>query len=514
MLYRIGEFSRMCRVTIHTLRYYDQQGLLSPARVDRYTGYRYYSGEDLKRMHTLLGLKEAGFSLEEIKALLDGASSPEGLLTAKKAELERSLDAVHRTLLQLESIHLALQEDETMLQVLLKEPRELRAVTVRQMVRGREEIPTIAGEIQRFLTGCGLPSQGGTLVVNYETGYGNEEQDLRIGVIPAGTLPRGCPYEEWRLPAETLASVVAGKAQVEEAYGALCRAAGARRWQIVGPFIEQWYDEDTVEISVPVCQLAPETRQRAGDPHDLPFEDQPELLGRWEMVDQLCCREAFCPGHPKTEGPFGIPEIFFLPGGEPYWIFGWSKGVLLTSMGYPKQNSRNRYTVELIEGQRYLFVEMKLTDFHLHGGRPEIWVLRQADHRAYTKEALRRKDRLDLPFREDPQVLGLWRVCGIAQKPEDFDPDAPRPEENALFWKTVRFDPGGNCRVAYADGSVYERPDYTWTKGAVLCPLSQVAQSYALRRIKGCDYLLIQWKNGDYVYGGREPAYYVFRRYE
>lgn len=69
-------------------------------------------------------------------------------------------------------------------------------------------------------------------------------------------------------------------------------------------------------------------------------------------MDALPSREQFLPGHPKTQaGGQPVKELYFLPQGEWYWCFGWTKGYLLASFGYPKQQSRNAYTVEEIGGK-------------------------------------------------------------------------------------------------------------------------------------------------------------------
>ena len=67
---QIGEFSRICQVSVKTLRHYDKIGLLSPAEVDRFTGYRYYRPEQIDRMNYIQRLKRYGFSLDEIQRLL------------------------------------------------------------------------------------------------------------------------------------------------------------------------------------------------------------------------------------------------------------------------------------------------------------------------------------------------------------------------------------------------------------------------------------------------------------
>lgn len=88
---RIGDFSQLGQVSIRTLRHYDDLGLLKPARIDRFTDYRYYTIDQLSRLNRILALKDLGFSLDQIKALLDDNVPLEqlrGMLLLKQAELE------------------------------------------------------------------------------------------------------------------------------------------------------------------------------------------------------------------------------------------------------------------------------------------------------------------------------------------------------------------------------------------------------------------------------------------
>lgn len=50
-MFKIGDFSKLSRVSVKTLRYYDEIGLLKPVGVDRFTRYRYYSAEQLPLLH-------------------------------------------------------------------------------------------------------------------------------------------------------------------------------------------------------------------------------------------------------------------------------------------------------------------------------------------------------------------------------------------------------------------------------------------------------------------------------
>ena len=94
-MFKIGEFSKLSHVTVKTLRYYDQIGLLTPAEVDRWTSYRYYSASQLPRLNRILALKDLGLSLDQIARLLDDdlpLDQIRGMLRLKQVELQEQLE--------------------------------------------------------------------------------------------------------------------------------------------------------------------------------------------------------------------------------------------------------------------------------------------------------------------------------------------------------------------------------------------------------------------------------------
>jgi DNA-binding transcriptional MerR regulator len=91
---KIGHFSRISQVPVKTLRFYDEMGLLKPVEVDRFTGYRYYSFDQLRRLNRILALKDLGFSLEQISKLLSQdlpVAELRGMLRMKQEELRQCL---------------------------------------------------------------------------------------------------------------------------------------------------------------------------------------------------------------------------------------------------------------------------------------------------------------------------------------------------------------------------------------------------------------------------------------
>lgn len=90
---QIGEFSKLCGVTVKTLHHYEKMGLITPLRVDEWTGYRYYGVAQLQTMETIRRFKELGFSLEEIGTLMfaDSQVPPLSLLESKILDTEAQL---------------------------------------------------------------------------------------------------------------------------------------------------------------------------------------------------------------------------------------------------------------------------------------------------------------------------------------------------------------------------------------------------------------------------------------
>ena len=99
---QIKEFAGFTGVSVRTLHYYDEIGLLKPACVDRATGYRYYDESSLLRMQEILFYRELDFSLKNIGEILSSPSydktkalhEQKRLLMLKKERLERLISAI------------------------------------------------------------------------------------------------------------------------------------------------------------------------------------------------------------------------------------------------------------------------------------------------------------------------------------------------------------------------------------------------------------------------------------
>ncbi len=91
-MYQIGLFSKMNMITTKTLRHYDELGLLKPAYIDKLSGYRYYSSEQLPKLSKIIALKQMGMNLKDIAKIIDQEDSIEAFLRMQENELMQRIE--------------------------------------------------------------------------------------------------------------------------------------------------------------------------------------------------------------------------------------------------------------------------------------------------------------------------------------------------------------------------------------------------------------------------------------
>jgi DNA-binding transcriptional MerR regulator len=276
-MFRIGEFSRIARVSSRLLRYYDSIGLLSPGRVDPATGYRYYTADQLAVLNRILALKDLGLSLDEVAQLLKGQVSADeirGMLTLKKVELERSLNEGVVRLRNIESRLLQIEEQGGMqdYEVIVKSAVAQPYLALRRTFSSFEAVVGTVGAIAQQI-GRRLPeSAKGDLVVVAHSEFDEEALDLEIGYVVKhdGVSPPRVPGLDLTMrelpPAPSLATLVRRGPghQSHIAYGALGLWMSANEFRIDGPSREVLLElpferpgQDMVmEVQFPVIKAA------------------------------------------------------------------------------------------------------------------------------------------------------------------------------------------------------------------------------------------------------------------
>lgn len=244
----------------------------------------------------------------------------------------------------------------------------------------------------------------------------------------------------------------------------------------------------------------------------LPFENDDRVIGKWEILGEYNSRKEFELDKKLPETRIGSKkrEIYFLPQGEWYWCYSWTKGKLLIDCG--DCSYVNEYTIEKQADELFMFVKLKAYDY-LQSNRTTLLVLRQMDNRHYRAAEISRKDNIDIPFVNDDRIVGKWEAVSFVQHKEEFEPEVIR-ENFVPYFKEIEFLPQGECVSVYGEEIISGRAKQEWTKGYLLRKWNSTACAYEIKNIDGMEYLFIEWKSGDYRWGGYETDYYVFQRQE
>jgi DNA-binding transcriptional MerR regulator len=207
-VFRIGDFSRIARVSCRLLRHYDELGLLKPVRVDGSTGYRYYSAAQLPGLRRILVLKELGLSLEQIRPIVDGDVSVgelRGMLLMRRAQAEQSMSAELERLRRIEA-RIAQIDAEGSLpadDVLLRPEPQRRLLAVRERLPSFAAAREVIGELLGVLPAALAPGSLGELVaVAHATEFEPDDLDVELGFFLHREPDRPC-----RLPSGRIASV-------------------------------------------------------------------------------------------------------------------------------------------------------------------------------------------------------------------------------------------------------------------------------------------------------------------
>jgi DNA-binding transcriptional MerR regulator len=196
-MFRIGEFSRIARVSARLLRYYDELGLLKPGVVDAASGYRYYTSAQLQRLNRILVLRDLGLSLEQIGAVIDQAASTDQLramLELRRADAERALAEEAARLRHIEARIAQLDTGESVDDVLMRAEPARRILAVRDTVASFVEVRQMIAELMRTVaTRLPRESLGSLIGIAHSAEFEPDAIDVELGFVlnaePPPTLP-------------------------------------------------------------------------------------------------------------------------------------------------------------------------------------------------------------------------------------------------------------------------------------------------------------------------------------
>ena len=263
ILYKIGMFAAMNHVTVKTLRFYEEQGLLMPAQINQENGYRYYTLSQMAVIHQITALKQAVFTLEEIARINSGADE-EGVLQKKKSELIAKIAELTRQIAVVDGF-LSKQKTGLAAPVLVKTIPETTVAAMKIRLASYDSLfevmPEMGALMEKAGCECALPEYCFT---NYlEPGY--KDTDILVEICEAVT---GAKQEIGGLYFKALPEIQAAcvfhrgsYGTLPESYEAVLRFIEENGYEIAGAIRESYIDgvwnqdDDSgwlTEIQIPV----------------------------------------------------------------------------------------------------------------------------------------------------------------------------------------------------------------------------------------------------------------------
>jgi DNA-binding transcriptional MerR regulator len=183
-MFKIGDFSKICQVSIKSLRHWDELGLLKPNRIDPFTSYRYYSIDQLEQVNRIIAFRELGLSLNQIGRLLQeqlSASDIRGMLRLKQAELQQQIEE-SQARLKLVEYRLRQIEFEGSLsqyEVVLKPVEAQHLIAIRECTPDMNTLVDLLRETHEIRVQN--KHLGLHVAVFHDEGYDREDIDVEVG---------------------------------------------------------------------------------------------------------------------------------------------------------------------------------------------------------------------------------------------------------------------------------------------------------------------------------------------
>ncbi|MBU5675846.1 MerR family transcriptional regulator [Alkaliphilus sp. MSJ-5] len=266
-MFKIGEFSKLTQVSIRMLRYYDETGLLKPAKIDKFTNYRLYSTEQISTLNKIIFLRDLGFNVSEIAVALNHWDNKfiTNQLENKRLEIENMIKSEQDKLSKIELAKKDIRQEKIAIHynVSIKYIPSYQVFSLRRTVPDYYAEGQLWKEMSAFADKNDIPVSSNTFTIYHDTDYREKDVDIEIcaPVARMGENMNGFVYRNTESVPIMACTMVYGKFEnIAGAYLAFAnwlqehnqyRMTGQNR-QIVhrGPWNEESPDKYLTEIQI------------------------------------------------------------------------------------------------------------------------------------------------------------------------------------------------------------------------------------------------------------------------
>jgi len=214
-----------------------------------------------------------------------------------------------------------------------------------------------------------------------------------------------------------------------------------------------------------------------GECTKLVFVNDEKVIGKWELLE---------------DEPFPFKELYFLPNGQEYWVFSWTRGYLkIIDTYHPYEVVDNILVLSVVDVNGVIGKQVRF---------------RKIDNKKYSIDEIKYIDDVSYEFVNDENVLGIWKSIGFTYN-DNFEEIINDKQDN-LFLQRLIFLKDGKLIEDRIDRTILNH--LLWTNGKVIDnKYSMISSKYEILKIESVEYLVYEWKSGDYTFGRRKPGKYI-----
>lgn len=226
-----------------------------------------------------------------------------------------------------------------------------------------------------------------------------------------------------------------------------------------------------------------------------PFIKDEEAIGKWKLLGVAVDLDNAKKMN-FEEDDLNIRELYLMPNGEEYWAISWTRGfICVKDTECPYVIEGNKLYLNLIDPNDKSFYT--------------VAVYERVDNKEYNISNIDiYEDDINVPFVEDNKLKGTWQMVDYVRKPELFNPNK-KHWDGEEYLKKIIVTPDNECFITSIDPTKQVR--YTKNYFIGLCG-KRTLSKYEYVTINNSDYIIVEWKSGDYTFANLISGYYVLQR--
>lgn len=367
-MYRIGEFSIINKITVKTLRYYDSIDLFKPSIVDKYTGYRYYDETQQKVFDEIGKYKDLGFSLDEIKQLLNSNAKE------KEEIIKNHLKKINENIVNETNKYNILKNMINMTPRIEYEYYLHKPVYLKRFNLKDRNTDKLYVEIKLDLEKKGLKTLR-KVFKNYEIGYAIDDIDALLGFEVEEDIGQIDEYKLEKNNHKAKSLVEHGKiTELDDIYKDIILYSKTNNYQIRGEYTEV-YNDNCVDVFVESFDLNELNEDQIYylDHYKPTYEIDKQLIGTYKIKEILPDFHMFLPTKQKSipDTKFDIIELKN-DGTTNFDNIKWNKKELM--MDYDDRIIPIHININKIDDKHYLEVLFNEDYKYYKSQRPMIYI--------------------------------------------------------------------------------------------------------------------------------------------